>query len=177
MTALSLPDAKAHLNIKGSDSDTELQAMIGAAEAILANDVGPLTTLAQRTDRVQGGAKLVLPLAPIVSVSAITATDASTTDLSLLTINTAAGVIYYSDNLTPFWQGVYDVTYIPGRASLPGDLLLAVKEQVRHLWTTQRGAGSAAGTGGGDQQAVGYLKPYRVQELIEPYRLVNVGAA
>ena len=175
MSALSLPVARAYLQIKNSVDDMEVQDTIDAAEAILANSVGPLTVLAQRTDRVLGGSKLILPLAPVVSVASITAPDGTTVDQSTLTINTAAGVIYFSDGVTGFWQNVYDVTYTPGRATVPGDLLMAVKEMVRHLWRTQRGP--AAGSGGPDQQGAGYLMPYRVQELIEPYRLITVGAA
>jgi hypothetical protein len=177
MSALSLSLAKAHLNITVPTYDTEIQAVIDAAESILANSVGPLTTLSARTDRVAGGWKLVLPLAPVVSVTSITSTDGATADLSSLTINLAAGVIYYSDNVTRFWQGVYDVAYIPGRATVPADLLLAIKKMVAHLWKDQQGGGTRPGTGLDTQQAPGYLMPYPVQELIEPYRLVNVGAA
>ena len=176
MSALSLPIARAYLNIGTSDDDTEVQATIDAAEAILANSVGPLTTLAQRTDRVLGGKKLILPLAPVVSVASITAPDGTVVDQSTLTINTAAGVIYFSDGVTGFWQNVYDVTYTPGRSSLPGDLLMAVKEMVRHLWQTQRGPAVRPGISS-DSATPGYLMPYRVQELIEPYRLITVGAA
>jgi hypothetical protein len=176
MSALSLSLAKAHLNITEPNFDTEIQAVIDAAESILANSVGPLTTLSARTDRVAGGWKLVLPLAPVVSVTSITSTDGATADLSSLTMNLAAGIIYYSDNVTRFWQGVYDVAYTPGRATVPADLLLAVKEMVAHLWRPQRGPLNVLA---GTQEAptAAYLMPYRVQELIEPYRLVNIGAA
>jgi hypothetical protein len=176
MAALSLPLAKAHLNIDVDTSDTELQAIIDAAEAILANSVGPLTTLPARTDRVAGGWKLVLPLAPVVSVASITATDGATAVLADLTVNLAAGIIYYSDNVTRFWQGVYDVTYTPGRATVPADLMLGIKEMVRHLWESQRGTLNVL-TRSPEAPTAAYLMPYRVQELIEPYRLVNVGAA
>jgi hypothetical protein len=155
----------------------EIQATIDAAEAILANTVGPLTTLAARTDRLPGGDKLVLAdRAGHQRHLGHQPRRVVTVDLTTVTKNLPAGVLYFTDNLTRFSSSAYDVTYVPGRATLPGDLLLAVKEMVRHLWMTQRGSG-ASRSGGGDQQAPGYLMPYRVQELLEPYRLVTVGAA
>jgi hypothetical protein len=177
MSALTLQQARDHLNISNAVSDVEIQATIDAAEAILAQSVGPLSTLAARTDRLPGGTKLVLPIAPVISVTSVTSPDGSlAVDLTTVTKNLPAGVLYFTDNATWFTSSVYDVTYVPGRATLPGDLLLAVKEMVRHLWMTQRGSG-ASRSGGGDMQAPGYLMPYRVQELLEPYRLVTVGAA
>lgn len=177
MSALTLADAKAHLNITVSTYDVELQAMIDAAEAILANVVGPLTTGASRTDRVPGrDMRLVLPIAPVVSVASVTTPSGVVVDLSTVTQNLPAGVLYHTDN-SGFGCDVYDVTYTPGRATCPADLLLGVKEMVRHLWTTQRGAATRIGPGGGDAPGISYLVPYRVQELIEPYRLVSVGAA
>lgn len=176
MSALPLADAKAHLNITRSTFDTELQATIDAAEAILANVVGPLATGSSRTDRVVGrDQRLVLPVAPVVSVTSITTPSGVVVDTSSLVQNLPAGVLYNADN-SGFGCDVYDVTYIPGRQTCPADLLLAVKEQVRHLWSPQRGA-TRPGSEGGDQQGTAYLMPKRVQELIEPYRLVSVGAA
>jgi hypothetical protein len=176
MSALTLQQAKDHLNIDTDAYDYELQATVDAAEAILANTVGPLTTLAARTDRLPGGDKLVLPVAPVVSVTSAVSPDGVTVDMTMVTANLPTGVLYFTDGLTRFTRGAYDVTYVPGRASLPADLLLAVKEMVRHLWRSQRGGSTRPGSAP-DQEAPGYLMPYQVQELVEPYRLTAVGAA
>lgn len=179
MSALSLSDAKAHLNLPSTSTtyDAELQSMIDAAEAIIGNVVGPLTAQDPRTDRVQGGNPLVLPVAPVASVASVVVAGGSAVDLAGVTVLKDAGVLRMADPSLDFTQPLYDVTYTPGRASVPADLLLAVKEMVRHLWETQRGSSQRPGTSDEPEPTGGYLMPWRVEELIEPYRFVRIGAA
>lgn len=177
MSALSLDRAKRHLNITTTTSDVELQDTINAAEALLGRWVGPLTTQAPATVRLVGGVDtLVLPVAPIQSVSAVVGVDSAVVNVADLALDQSAGMLRYADMVTRFGAIAYDVTYVAGWATVPEDLLYAIQEEVRHLWATQRGGGVRPGAPV-DQQTPGYLLPYRVQELIEPYRLIAVGAA
>ena len=60
----------------------------------------------------------------------------------------------------------------------PPDLALATKELVRHLWLTQRGAspGNAGALPDLGDPVVGtsYSWPWRVEQLIAPYLLVDL---
>jgi hypothetical protein len=176
MSVLSLAEAKTHLNITGTVSDAELQGFIDAAESVVAERCGPLEPT-DVTDRIvaRNGRSILLSVAPVISVTSVTASDSSTVNPADLTV-TEAGVVSYTDGLTPFGCTTYTVTYQAGRWTLPAALLMAVKEELRHLWKTQRGGSARPGAGADQQQAPGYLVPYMVAELIEPYRM-NLGVA
>jgi hypothetical protein len=66
------------------------------------------------------------------------------------------------------------VVYSAGRASCPADLLLAVRELVRHIWETQRGGTRRPGSSASSETAntiagAAYLFPFRVEQLLAPY--------
>lgn len=175
MAVLTVDEAKAYLNIRGDTGDVELDAIIAAAEAVIAARVGPLEPTA-RTDRVRSSAGTVLlPSAPVISVASVTAADGNALTLGDLYLDLSAGIISYADGVTGVASGVYDVTYVAGRADCPPDLLLAVKELVRHLWQAQRGPtarpGSATDASFTAQSGATYLLPYRVAELLAPHLL------
>lgn len=169
MSVLTLAEAKAHLRMKESDNDTGLQDVIDDAEGIAATIVGPLTVGASSTVRVQGGYRLILPVAPIGTVTAVTTPDGQTLDLSLLSYNKPAGIVYFTDNRSGFSSAIYDVTYTSGYTTIPGDIMWGIKELVRELWKTQRGARTNTT---GDPGAT--LTDWR--QWLEPYRLPTVGA-
>jgi hypothetical protein len=182
MSALLLADAKTHLNITVNTYDTELQAIIDSAEATLATRVGPLVTTSV-TRRLAGGVyQLALPITPAISLTSVTPRSATALTLTDLYLDTTTGLVTYN-NLGPFVAAYYDVVYDAGRATCPTDLLLAVKELVRHLWASQRGSarGSAAAEPVGNTRATGpvpgvaYLLPNRVNELIAPHVQIGVG--
>jgi hypothetical protein len=171
MAVLSLPEMKAHLNITRTDNDAEIEMMIAAAEAAIAKRVGPLgpETI---TARVEGGGALILPRTPAVSVTSVTplGSTAITTGLHL---DQAAATVTY-DNGAGFPPGYYDVTYEAGRATCPDDLLMALKELVRHMWTTQRGGSSRPGSQPSDALSnslpgSAYAFPVRVEQLLAPH--------
>lgn len=174
VSVLSVPLAKTHLNITSATYDAELQSMIDSAEAILGRLVGPLQATS-KTSRVypREGCTLVLPICPVVSLTSVTPYSGGALTLSDLHLNTDAGTIAYSTGTGSFTARWYDVVYLAGRATCPDDLLLAVKEFVRHLWTTQRGSSGRPSAAALDAQipraGVGYLMPYRIQELIAPH--------
>jgi hypothetical protein len=87
--------------------------------------------------------------------------------LADLYLDTAAGVVTYNDG-SAFTATYYTVVYAAGRSTCPEDLLLAVKEQVRHLWQTQRG-GAVRNQAEPAPPGAAYLLPYRVEQLIAPH--------
>lgn len=172
MSALPLDDAKAHLNITSSTNDAELQGFIDAAEAAIAKKVGslePVTT----TSRVPGGSALALPVSPAISLTSITPINGSALALSAYYLNTESGVI------SNVWGAcfpaiAYDVVYQTGRTDCPDDLLLAVKELVRHMWETQRGGAQRPGSRPSEALSntlpgAAYTFPIRVTELLVPH--------
>lgn len=183
MSALSLDDAKRHLNITKADWDAELQAIIDGAEAALAERVGPLapTTV---TRRIAGSSPvLVLPITPVISLTSVTPYQGSALNPSNLYVDQVTGLVT-ANNLTGFPALYYDVVYSAGRTTCPNDLLFADKELVRHLFATQRGGtvrGSSAETTPPNSRATGpvpgvaYLLPNRVLELIAPHIQGGVG--
>lgn len=178
MSVLTLAQAKTHLNIGTAAQDAELQTFIDAAEAAIAEKCGPLTSVAY-TERVRGGGRaLVLRNTPVVSLTSVTPVGGSALDLTLLDLDTSAGVVEWDSGAT-FTTGRYDVVYQAGRSSVPSDLLMGVKELVRHTWAaSQRGPTRRPGSADSDGLAntlpgSTYLFVYRVQEYINPH--VQVG--
>lgn len=151
MSALTLADAKEHLNIPDSVSDAEIQTFINAAESAVAQRVGPLVSTS-KTLRVRGGATALLVAPPVISLTSVTPVGGTALTVSDLVVDFAAGIIEYAPT-TGFWFGQdwYDVVYDAGRAVCPPDLLMAVKLHLRDLWTTQRGKGGQLSTTAGSQ--------------------------
>lgn len=170
-SVLSLADAKTHLNITVTTYDTELQAVIDSAEATLANHVGPLqaTSVTARV-RPTGGCALVLPILPAISLTSVTPYAAAALTLADLHLETASGVVTYNSGLD-FSAAYYDVVYSAGWSTCPNDLVFAIKELVRHLWTTQRGEARRPGSAQAAEPPPGaaHALPYRVAELIAPH--------
>lgn len=174
MAVLSLADAKTHLNITVPTYDAELQTFIDSAESVLAQHCGPLAATA-KTERLRGGrAALALRTTPAISLTTVTPADGAALSIADLHLDQSSGVVTYNSGAT-FGARYYDVAYSAGRATCPGDLLLAVKELVRHLWESQRGGGTRRpGSAASEITAntvpgAAYLLPFRVAELIAPH--------
>lgn len=174
MAVLSLALAKTHLNIAAATTtyDDELTAFITAAEAVIATRCGPLEATA-KTARVRGGSALALPVTPAIELTSVTPVDGTALTLSDLYLDTAAGVVTYNSGAA-FADRLYTVVYSAGRTTCPADLVLAVKELVRHLWETQRGPSRRPGSTASTETAntipgAGYLLPFRVSALIAPH--------
>jgi hypothetical protein len=177
MSVLALADARAYLNIAGTDRDVDLALVIAAAEAVITKKCGPLTSVAV-TERVRGGGPgLVLRQTPVVSLTSVTPVGGSAYTLADLDLDTSAGVIEWGSG-TSFASGRYDVVYQAGRSTCPDDLLMAIRELVRHLWRTQRGPTRRPGSEPSESVSntvpgAAYVLPFRVVELITPH--VQVG--
>jgi hypothetical protein len=172
MSVLALPVAKAHLNITRTDHDLDLQASVDAAEAVIARLCGPLEPT-PTTARVDGGPVLLLTVTPAISLTSVTPVDGAALTLADLYLDGTAGVVSYTLGGT-FGSPAYTVVYSAGRATCPDDLLMAVKELVRHLWQSQRGPTRRPGSppSGGVANTVpgaAHTLPFRVTELIGPH--------
>lgn len=177
--AITLDDVRDHLNITDSEHDYELSTTLDAALARLAHEVGPLSVseVVERHDGYSGD--LLLRTRPAVSLTSLRYIDSETTiDLDNVYLDTGTGSIRWESGYgAAFGPGAVLVTYQAGRADLPADLRYAVLELVRHLWTSQRGSGSAparAGLTGGeptsDRMPTFPDLPYSVQKMIGPYQ-------
>lgn len=173
MSVLDSTDAAAYLNIGGNQHTAELQTMIDAAEAAIAQRCGPLTSTAT-TARVRGGGYvLVLPTTPAVSLTSVTPVGGTALTVGDLYLDTRAGLVTYNLG-AGFPSSLYDVVYNAGRVTCPADLLMAVKELVRHMWKTQRGPTRRPGSEPSESTAntvpgAAYMLPNRVLELIGPH--------
>lgn len=173
MSVVDLGSVKAHLNVTVSAHDAELQGFIEGAEAAIAQRVGPLSSTAV-TARIRGGrSALVLPVSPAVSLTSVTPYGSSAITPSDLHLDADAGLVTHEDG-SWFSAVRHDVVYQAGRATCPADLKLAVKELVRHLWTTQRGATTRPGSRESEAASntlpgAAYVFPFRVEQLIAPH--------
>lgn len=142
MAILSLTDLKTHLNITDSTHDAELEDMIPAAVARIALDCGPLEA-ETKTQRVRGGGEsLSLRTTPAISLTSVTPVPTGTAlTLADLYLDTDSGVVTYDDGRW-FIHAKYDVVYSAGRASCPADLIMGVKELIRHAWSRSQRGGS-----------------------------------
>lgn len=186
MSVLKLLHAKAHLNITSSGLDAELQAFIDAAEAALSNRVGPLLAV-QVTRQVRGGGTaLVLPVTPAISLVSVTPLASAAMLLTDLFLDVNTGLVTHASYNGIFPAARYAVVYqagwqtgadpeADGYVALPGDLMLADKELVRHLWLTQRGSGvqrpgsKSPDTLSNTLPGSAFTLPFRVEQLLAPY--------
>lgn len=173
MSVLTLQQAKDHLNITAATHDAELQTMIDAAEATLAQLVGPLAST-NTTERVAGGVPfLVLGESPAISLTSVTPYLGTALTLTDLYLDTKTAIVTYNSGAF-FPARHYTVVYAAGRSACPTDLLMAIKELTRHLWATQRGSGVRPGGPSSEGLSntipgAAHTLPFRVTELIAPH--------
>lgn len=185
MPVITLDEAKVHLNITGSTHDAELMGFIESAEGVIAKRCGPLgpTTKSVRVRGTSRGTgtgtyqrpsltdrtSLILPVCPAVSLTSVTPVGGTALTLADLYLSPNSVVTFNLGG--SFGDASYDVVYVSGRATVPADLMHAVKELVKHLWVNSQRGGSGARKPGSDAPAssAAYLMPYAVQSLIEPY--------
>lgn len=146
MAVLTLPIAKAHLNITNGVYDDTISSYITVAEAMIAERCGPLESTPV-TERLAGGCGfLLLGTSPAISLTSVTPSDnGAAINVADLYLNTALGIVTYNAS-RGFPARYYDVVYAAGRTACPSDLLMAVKEQVRAMFeASQRGDASRVG--------------------------------
>ena len=173
ISILSLAEAKAHLNMTATADDDELRNFLQASTELVEAKVGPCVrrTVTERVS--EGGYQLVLGRRPVISVESVKSVWPSgpTWTTPNFIVDTEAGIVHQT-YMWAFWYGPWDVAYTVGRAVMPERFIHAAKEQVRHLWETQRGAPQAPPLAGEDTSfttAAGFSfsVPRRVIELLQ----------
>lgn len=173
ISLISVQEAKDHLNFRAGDSDEELSRFMMAATELVEAKAG-YTVRRAFTDRISDGVwQIVLPRRPVLSVQSVTSVwpgGPSWTTAQLIT-DGEAGIIAPATLLFPFWWGPWDVAYTVGRAVPLEKHLHAVKEQLRHLWDTQRGSMAPSLLGGEEvfttSTGFSFTVPRRVLEAFE----------
>jgi len=140
-SALSMNEIKDHLNITGTRDDDELGEFLMAATEMLEAKCGILVPR-QFTTRVdEGRYRLVLDTRPVISVASVTSVWPGGPQwlTAQLRWDADAGIV---DQISPFpfYWGPWDVVLTAGRPVIAERILYAGKEQVRHMWETQRGS-------------------------------------
>lgn len=182
---LTLAEAKLQLNISPSDTthDVELQAFVDAAIIAVEKYTGLTGDVQAVTDerhQVPHTSKLWLFHKPVQSVTIVERVDGSLAwDVANIDVDVQSGLLRVVAG--PLFSGLLTVDYQAGHTIVPGNLNLAARIIVQHLWETQRGA-----MGGRDVRSVmddsfenqfsggrGYAIPIAALELLgEPIPVV-----
>jgi hypothetical protein len=172
---ISLTEAANHLGGVGPADYDELRNFLMAATEVVESKVGPCARLAVTQRVADGSRELVLTSRPVISVTSVTSVwpGGPSWQASQLVLDGPAGTVRQTWPSAPFWFGPWDVTYTAGRAVIPERYLHAAKEQLRHLWESQRGSTpllAPLGAGGGEEFVTSsgwaFSVPNRVVELL-----------
>ena len=174
---VSLADVKRYLNITSTTSDEELRQFILEATDIsesMVNQKLRRKSFTENYTAVEGSVMLIKQ--PVTAITSLTENDVALVEDVDYFVNYRAGIVYRGDStMRRFWRsGVNNitVTYVAGKTEPSPTEQLLVKETVRHLWRTKRGA-SPMTMGNGDEFIPGgnNVITYRMQELAD---LINV---
>lgn len=175
MSAISLPEAAEHLNISDATTHPKIAEKLASAQSKLEKEIGLMepTTITARV-YADGAMQLpyfqrhrpTFPATALTSITPVGGSAVSIADLTVDDINTVRGATF---------SGWYDVVYTAGYDPLPEDLAEALREMLRHLWTTQRGATQRPGSQQSEQLSNSLPSsatslPFRVEQLIDDYR-------
>ena len=170
---ISLADARAQLNFSSTDSDEELRTYLEATTGAIENHLGQKIARQTVTEEVwvSTGGPIVLTWSPVLSLTSVAAADGSITyDVTGLRASINGIVTTVAGNLP---AGAVTVTYVAGMPVVPGNIGLAARIVLQHLWETQRGTAGARRPGGMDDSlgypgmgGAGYALPNRAIELL-----------
>jgi hypothetical protein len=174
---ISIAEAMQHLNMTKppADGGNELRRFIMATTQLVENKVGyivPRSFTDVVAETGQGGRTLLMPRRPVMAVTSVASVWPSgpTFDPAGLDFDNDAGIIWQKTGY-PFWWGPWRVTYKVGQPVFPETWEQAAKEQLRHLWKTQRGAQAPAVVQGEEEftstTGWSFSVPRRVLELLE----------
>jgi hypothetical protein len=159
-TLISLAEARAGLGVAAANTakDEDLRTYIAAATPIMEDIVGPILRTT-RTETYDGGCvQINLLWSPVISISSIiesygsayqktlTAQDIFTgsggMDSYGYTVDLTTGIVTRraAGVTTPFAFGKRNVqiTYVSGRTAITGNVLLATRRLIRHLWQSEQ---------------------------------------
>jgi hypothetical protein len=173
---LSLDEAKTHLSgasvLPWTGDDDELRNFLAAVTEVIESKVGACVrrTVTQRVS--EPGRTLVLNTRPVLSVTSVTSvwSGGPSWTTSQLVVDGDAGTVDTQYGAIPFWWGPWDVVYQAGRAVVAERHIHAAKEQLRHLWETQRGQLQGGALAEGEQfttsTGLTFSIPNRVLEML-----------
>ncbi|WP_116042266.1 phage gp6-like head-tail connector protein [Amycolatopsis palatopharyngis] len=168
---IGLDEMKEYLNKTSSKDDAEIQGFIDSAVPVVEYYAGPVVTQVI-TERHTSFIALFEP--PVLSLDSVTAVFSSGTswEVADLVVDKVTGIVERADGLALF-GGPWNVTYTAGRTTVPGNIKLATKIIVKHLWETQRGQMAKLPIGGGIDNVpvasgISYAVPRRALELLRP---------
>jgi hypothetical protein len=145
ISLIGLTEAKAHLNMTGTGDDDELLNFMQAATELVESRAGTCVPRTITDEWITGSVRglIRLPSGPVPSKTSVTSIASTwpggpTWGPDDLIVNPAAGTVRLKQ-MIPFWWGPWTATYTAGRTVIPERFLQAAKEQLRHLWETQRG--------------------------------------
>lgn len=178
---VTLFDVKAHLNITRTADDDELTGFLLDAIAAVEDLVGPITPRSYTEEFDVHSRNVVLSHLPVQSVQSVSIQPwlgATPTDDTLQwRLNSTTGVLRRAvvGGTLP-WLGpgsIFTVTYIAGRADVPGPVNRAILNQVADMWKSQRGSQPMPAGGPSEMPmpyagAAGFLSS-TVMELLRPY--------
>lgn len=174
MALITLPQAKAQLNIPASDTSQDIELLMYMDAATEAAETARGEVLEQRTvvDEVRFAGSVtswLLQSVPVVSLTSIAAVDGSQTwsvAPSAMHVEARSGRVTVLSG--PSLTGFVAVSYLAGYAVLSTKFRLASLIILQHLWETKRG--TAGVQLGGDQEAYvpgrGFAIPRRALELL-----------
>jgi hypothetical protein len=145
ISLIGLTEAKAHLNMTATTDDDELLNFMQAATELVESRAGTCVPRQVTGEWITGSVRSLirLPSGPLPSATSVTSISSTwpggpTWGPDDLIVNPAAGTVRLK-TMVPFWWGPWQATYTAGRTVIPERFLQACKEQLRHLWETQRG--------------------------------------
>lgn len=154
MSVILLAEAKLRLNKTTTVDDTELQAMLDAAEAEYVELIGPLTGTV--VEKASGGHALIILSDPrATALTSVVYDDGTVVDVADLDLDTSTGILHWGYNTAgSFTYGSRNVT-VTYTVSLPANHREAIIADVAgYFAATQRGSSSAGprlpGEGYGD---------------------------
>lgn len=175
LPVVSLSQVRGYLNIPATDTttDSDLQFFSDIATDVC-EGYRPLRRMTVTQTMDGGGTALRLFQTPVVSVSTVVENGVTLTG-SQYVVDKSSGLIYKgttsAQNAWATGVGNVSVTYVAGYSNIPAAGQAAVLEQIRHLWSTQRGnrPGSFNRGASGDDYipGAGHIMTYRVQELLD----------
>jgi uncharacterized phiE125 gp8 family phage protein len=167
---VALPEAKSFLNITSTTSDDELRRFLAVVTEKGEQVTGRVFGRRAITAECDGGwPALVLPKAPVVSITTVRENGAVVSAEGYRVRSLAGGVLerrsgYLRIPWTP-GAGNIEVTYVAGYTAQPQPDRQGALVLLKHLWETQRGTVRLNATGDDWNPALTFSLPRRVQEL------------
>lgn len=167
---VSLPEAKAFLNITSTTSDDELRRFLAVVTEKGEQETGRVFGRRAVTANLDGGwPTLVLPDAPIVSITTVRENGQTVAADGYRVRSAAGGVLErrsgYSRIPWAAGAGNIDVDYVAGYTAQPQPDRQGALVLLKHLWETQRGTVRLNASGDDWNPALTFSLPRRVQEL------------